>query len=133
MAIVNGKIVRKKKKVEEPEVKKAKKSEKERKRSKPMHETISENKKKSKPAKEKKSEKPSKKTAKEDFIRTGEMSAIQISLGEYNGKDYVQIRKMYRTKADPEMRIGSGGMNIDPDKKTIDALIARLKEIREEL
>lgn len=126
MAIVNGKIVRKKKKVEEPEVKKAKKSEKVRKHDKPLHEIISEQKKKSKP--EKKS-----KTAKEDFIRTGEMSAIQISLGEYNGKDYVQIRKMYRTKADPEMRIGSGGMNIDPDKKTIDALIARLKEIREEL
>lgn len=74
-----------------------------------------------------------KKKNKEDFIRTGDHSALKIEQDEYNGEKIVAIRKMFCTKADPEMRIGRGGFNLPTDKDVLQSVIDALQEIHDDL
>lgn len=143
MAIVNGKIIRdkpKKKKgiIEEQKDKATKRlrdkalGKKEKKPNK-IQEGFDKFKKENGVEKPKSDKKKSKKKVSEDFIRTGDNSGLRIELSEYNGKEIVAVRKLYCTKADPEMKVGSGGFNLPQDKKILKALIAQLQEVCDSL
>lgn len=139
MPIVNGKIIRdkpKKKKgvIEEQKEKATKRLRdkalgKKEKKPNPIKEGFEKFKKENLIEKPKKS----KKKSSEDFIRTGDNSGLRIELSEYNGKKVVAVRKLYCTKADPEMKVGSGGFNLPQDKKVLKALIAQLQEVCDSL
>lgn len=142
MPIVNGKIVRDKPKKKKGVIEEQKEKATKRLRDK----ALGKEEKKKKPnkiqegfekfKKEQGIEKPKKKKSKskdEDFIRTGDNSGLRIELSEYNGKDVVAVRKLYCTKADPEMKVGSGGFNLPTDKKVLKALISSLQEVCDSL
>lgn len=138
MPIVNGKIVRSKSKTkkvveDEPKVKSKTKKKVAEKKKNIIQEGFDKFKKEAKIEKPKKSEKKSKKKSKEDFIRTGENSAIKIETSEFYGKEVVAIRKMYCTKADPEMKIGKGGFNLPADKEVLESVIGALQDLLDEM
>lgn len=137
MPIVNGKIIRDKPKKKKGIIEEQKEKATKRLRDKALGKKEKEPKKVSKLLKVEKEEKPkkSKKSKKpsEDFIRTGDNSGLRIELSEYNGKDVVAVRKLYCTKADPEMKVGSGGFNLPQDKKVLKALIAQLQDVCDSL
>ncbi|AXG67488.1 hypothetical protein JA33_114 [Dickeya phage vB_DsoM_JA33] len=132
MPIVNGKIVRSKSKtkkvVEDKPKSKTKKKVSEKKKN-IIQEGFDTFKKEAKIEKPKKS----KKKSKEDFIRTGENSAIKIETSEFYGKEVVAIRKMYCTKADPEMKIGKGGFNLPADREVLESVIGALQDLLDEM
>ncbi|AXG66518.1 hypothetical protein JA13_115 [Dickeya phage vB_DsoM_JA13] len=132
MPIVNGKIVRSKsktKKVVEDEPKSKTKKKVSEKKKNIIQEGFDKFKKEAKIEKPKKS----KKKSKEDFIRTGENSAIKIETSEFYGKEVVAIRKMYCTKADPEMKIGKGGFNLPADREVLESVIGALQDLLDEM
>lgn len=136
MPIVNGKIIRDKPKKKKGVIEEQKEKATKRLRDKALGKKEKEPKKVSKLLKVDKEEKPKKKKSKkpsEDFIRTGDNSGLRIELSEYNGKDVVAVRKLYCTKADPEMKVGSGGFNLPQDKKVLKALIAQLQDVCDSL
>lgn len=136
MPIVNGKIIRDKPKKKKGVIEEQKEKATKRLRDKALGtKPEKESKKVSKVLKVEKEEKPkkSKKKSSEDFIRTGDNSGLRIELSEYNGKQVVAVRKLYCTKADPEMKVGSGGFNLPQDKKTLKALISQLQEVCDSL
>lgn len=135
MPIVNGKIIRDKPKKKKGVIEEQKEKATKRLRDKALGKKEKEPKKVSKLLKVEKEEKPkkSKKKSSEDFIRTGDNSGLRIELSEYNGKQVVAVRKLYCTKADPEMKVGSGGFNLPQDKKVLKALIAQLQEVCDSL
>lgn len=136
MPIVNGKIIRDKPKKKKGVIEEQKEKATKRLRDKALGKKEKEPKKVSKLLKVEKEEKPKKKKSKkpsEDFIRTGDNSGLRIELSEYNGKDVVAVRKLYCTKADPEMKVGSGGFNLPQDKKVLKALIAQLQDVCDSL
>jgi len=136
MPIVNGKIIRDKPKKKKGLIEEQKEKATKRLRDKALGKKEKEPKKVSKLLKAEKEEKPKKKKSKskdEDFIRTGDNSGLRIELSEYNGKQVVAVRKLYCTKADPEMKVGSGGFNLPQDKKVLKALITQLQEVCDSL
>lgn len=136
MPIVNGKIIRDKPKKKKGLIEEQKEKATKRLRDTALGKKEKEPKKVSKLLKVEKEEKPKKKKSKskdEDFIRTGDNSGLRIELSEYNGKNIVAVRKLYCTKADPEMKVGSGGFNLPQDKKVLKALIAQLQEVCDSL
>lgn len=135
MPIVNGKIIRDKPKKKKGVIEEQKEKATKRLRDKALGKKEKEPKKVSKLLKVEKEEKPkkSKKKSSEDFIRTGDNSGLRIELSEYNGKQVVAVRKLYCTKADPEMKVGSGGFNLPQDKKVLKALIAQLQGVCDSL
>lgn len=135
MPIINGKIIRDKPKKKKGLIEEQKEKATKRLRDTALGKKEKEPKKVSKLLKVEKEEKPkkSKKKSSEDFIRTGDNSGLRIELSEYNGKDVVAVRKLYCTKADPEMKVGSGGFNLPQDKKVLKALISQLQEVCDSL
>ena len=135
MPIVNGKIIRDKPKKKKGVIEEQKEKATKRLRDKALGKKEKEPKKVSKILKAEKEEKPkkSKKKSSEDFIRTGDNSGLRIEPSEYNGKKVVAVRKLYCTKADPEMKVGSGGFNLPQDKKVLKALISQLQEVCDSL
>ncbi|AXG66843.1 hypothetical protein HOU08_gp117 [Dickeya phage vB_DsoM_JA29] len=128
MPIVNGKIVRDKKPKKDKKV--SSDTPKKEKKKNIIREGFDKFKKEMNVEKPKKDKKKSKK---EDFIRTGTNSAIKIESSEFNGEDVIAIRKMYCTKADPEMKIGKGGFNLPADPKVLKSVIGALQDLLDEM
>lgn len=68
------------------------------------------------------------------IIRTGNTSAYQVSVSEFNGKRYLGIAKMFCTKNDPTWRVSRNHIGFCVESKDdVKSLIAVMKAVKQEL
>lgn len=66
---------------------------------------------------------------KEMIIELSDISAIQVSVQSFRGKEYVDIRRMYSSSEDPEWKPTKKGVSIPiQDFKKVYKFLRKIKE-----